>query len=256
MSHGETREKIDELVAKIQSQEFTGTPEEQLVKMVLYFDEFVKEHIDYGFESVEFEIKRNNGEIPKDSENPYYSQFLATSFFDFDNNGMTRAVCGSISSVAKDVFSKLEIDGQKIGSEYVYGKTSFTDGNKSNYLGHRWNVFKLNEKDYMVDFTTSMMIHNIDKEGFPQYRNFIENANLDLTPENDMDCLLFDELIPIVSIGGFDTSKGGHDEFEDPKDLVASLEHDVRKEYPNITKIPPEKLKEIREEMFFNKKSL
>lgn len=197
MLNEELNNRIQEIVDEILRQQFVGSEEEIKIQQILYFDKYVKDNIDYGFEAVNFLLNNPN------EKNPFDSAFRLEGFFQENEiSGKRLAVCGSISQVAKLVLNKLGIQ-----CDYVWGHFNAGTDNEPQYVGHRWNVVTLGNKNYMVDFTIGMIIHNINKDV-----NYA-NASRQLLALNDesreYSYLFFDKLAPTESIGGFTKNENG-----------------------------------------------
>lgn len=197
MSSEELNEQIHELVENIRSQHFIGTEEEIKMQQILYFDKIVKDNIDYGFDTVNFSLQHPN------EKNPFDSAYRLEGFFkENEINGKRLAVCGSISEVAKIVFNKLGIK-----CDYIWGHFNIGTDNKPQYVGHRWNVVTIGEKNYMVDFTVGMIIHNLNKDD--NYKNASKQLLAINDESKEYDYLFFDKLAPNESIGGFKRNENG-----------------------------------------------
>lgn len=244
MLNEELNNRIQEIVDEILRQQFVGTAEEIKIQQILYFDKYVKDNIDYGFEAVNFLINNPN------EKNPLDSAFRLEGFFkENEISGKRLAVCGSISQVAKLVLNKLGIQ-----CDYVWGHFNAGTDNEPQYVGHRWNVVTLGDKNYMVDFTIGMIIHNINKDV-----NYA-NASRQLLALNDesreYSYLFFDKLAPTESIGGFTKNENGTvvdnlDEFGYLKNSTT----EPQREIPNLGTIPEEHIMEYIK-MFDKSKSL
>ncbi|NLL02521.1 MAG: hypothetical protein GX265_05850 [Mollicutes bacterium] len=109
------------------------------------------------------------------------------------------------------------------------------------YVGHRWNVVTIGDKDYMLDFTLGMIIHNLAKD--ENYLNCVYYL-LGITDENkEYDYLFFDKLAPTTSIGGF--KKNEKDETIDDIDESGHLRNvttDPKTVFPKLDKIQKEKI--------------
>lgn len=188
---------IQEIVEEIQSQPFAGTDKEIKLQQILYFDKYVKDNIDYGFDAVNFSINHPH------ENNPYYSAFRLEGFFEQNKiNGKRLAVCGSISQVANIVLKKLGIN-----CDYVWGHFNIGTDAEPQYVGHRWNVISIGDKNYMVDFTIGMIVHNLGKD--VNYANSAYKL-LGITSEDrEFDYLFFNELASTQSIGGFKKNETG-----------------------------------------------
>ena len=197
MSNEELNGQIQEIVDMIEAQQFAGTEEEIKIQQILYFDKYVKDNIDYGFEAANFLLQHPN------EKNPFDSAFRLEGFFQRNEiNGKRLAVCGSISQAAKTILNKLGIK-----CDYVWGHFNIGTNSEPQYLGHRWNVVTVGDKNYMVDFTIGMIIHNLNKDY--NYTNAAKQL-LALNDESrEYDYLFFDKLAPAQSIGGFKKNKNG-----------------------------------------------
>lgn len=229
MTNEELNNRIQEIVDEIQSQQFVGTEEEIKIQQILYFDKYVKDNIDYGFEAVNFSMNNPN------ETNPFDSAFRLEGFFKENAiSGKRLAVCGSISQVAKEVLNKLGIQ-----CDYVWGHFNAGTINEPQYVGHRWNVVTIGDKNYMIDFTISMIIHNFNKD-----ENYA-NASRQLLSLNDesreYSYLFFDKLAPTESIGGFTKNENGTtiDDFDEFGHLNNSTT-DPQKVIHNLGTIPEE----------------
>lgn len=197
MTNEELEFAIQEIVEEIQSKSFTGTDEEIKLQQILYFDKYVKENIDYGFDAVNFSISYPN------ENNPYDSAFRLDGFFKENGiDGKRLAVCGSISQVAKLVLKKVSIN-----CDYVWGHFNIGTDTKPQYIGHRWNVVSIGNKNYMVDFTVGMIIKNLNKD--TNYKNSAYNLLGINSEDKEFDYLFFNELAPTQSIGGFKKNEKG-----------------------------------------------
>ena len=100
------------------------------------------------------------------------------------------------------VFNELGID-----CNYVWGHFNVGTENEPQYVGHRWNVVAIGDKNYMVDFTAGMIMHNLSKDS-----NYA-SAALELLGANsessEYDYLFFDKLAPTETIGGFKKNENG-----------------------------------------------
>lgn len=197
MTDEELKMAINELIKEIQSQKFEGNDEEIKLQQVLYFDKYIKDNIDYGFEAMNFLINNPN------KNNPYDSAFRLEGFFEQNKiTGKRSAVCGSISQVANIVFNRLGIK-----SEYIYGHFNNGTKEKPQYVGHRWNVVSIGTKNYMVDFTIEMIIHNLSKS---QEYAICAYKLLGVTSEDkEYEYLFFNKLASTQSIGGFKKNEQG-----------------------------------------------
>ena len=244
MSNEELNNRIQEIVNEIQAQEFVGTEQEIKIQQILYFDKYVKDNIDYGFEAVIFSIKNPN------KKNPFDNAFRLEGFFQKNEiSGKRLAVCGSISQVAKLVLNKLGIK-----CDYVWGHFNVRTNNEPQYIGHRWNVVTIGDKNYMVDFTLGMIIHNINKDD--NYANASRQL-LSVNNENrEYSYLFFDKLASTESIGGFTKNENGTsiddlDEFGHLKNSTT----EPQKAISNLGTIPEEYIMEYIK-MFDKSKSL
>ena len=75
MTEEQIEQYIEELVYEIKSKNFEGTDEEIKIQQIMYFDKYVKDNIDYGFEAVNFQMQHPN------EPNPYESAFKREGFF-------------------------------------------------------------------------------------------------------------------------------------------------------------------------------
>lgn len=197
MTNEQIENEVQNIIKEIQNQSFTGTEEEIKIQQILYFDKYVKENIEYGFDAVNFSINYPN------EQNPFDSAYKLEGFFEHNKiNGKRLAVCGSISQVANKIFNKLGIS-----CDYVWGH--FNIGTESNpqYVGHRWNVVTIGDKNYMVDFTLGMIVHNINKDD--NYSNGAYNLLGITDKDSEYDYLFFDKLAPTLSLGGFKKNEKG-----------------------------------------------
>ena len=244
MLNEELNNRIQEIVDEILRQQFVGSQEEIKIQQILYFDKYVKDNIDYGFEAVNFLLNNPN------EKNPFDSAFRLEGFFQENKiSGKRLAVCGSISQVAKLVLNKLGIQ-----CDYIWGHFNAGTDNEPQYVGHRWNVVTLGDKNYMVDFTIGMIIHNINKDD-----NYA-NASRQLLALNDeskeYSYLFFDKLASTESIGGFTKNKNGTS--VDDLDEFGYLKNSTiepQKAIPNLGTIPEEHIMEYIK-MFDKSKSL
>ena len=241
MKEEQIEQYIDELVNEIISKDFEGTDEEIKIQQIMYFDKYVKENIDYGFEAVNYQMYNPN------SQNPYESAFKREGFFMTNEETNKRlAVCGSISSIANSVLKKLGID-----CEYVWGH--FNIGTEENpiYLGHRWNKVTIGEKSSMVDFTMEMIIHNIEKDS--NYYNAIQQLLGD-TQKEEYDFLFFDTLPPKETIGGFKKNENGEtiDDI-DEQGYLRNIAKNAKEIMPNLVRIDKSYLLNYKEQIERNK---
>lgn len=218
---------IENLVNEIKDKNFDGSKEEVIIKQILWFDNYVKNNIDYGFDAVFYYINNPN-EI-----NPYGKAFTDEGFFEENSiDGRRLAVCGSISAVAKRVFSKLGVD-----IDYIYGHI----GN----VGHRWNIIKLNDKVYMVDFTLSLVKYKYENEEYMKYcKDLFKIEDF----KTDFDFLFFDKLIKNETIGGFKIGANGHEDNLDENGNLVGITNNPYEIFRNLSTIPVEKLQEYIEE--------
>lgn len=197
VTNEEIKIAINQIVEEIQSQPFEGTAEEIKLQQILYFDKYVKNNIDYGFDAVNFSISHPS------ENNPYDSAFRIEGFFERNEiNGKRLAVCGSISQVANIVLKELGIN-----CDYVWGHFNIGTDTKPQYVGHRWNVVLIGDKTYMVDFTASMIIYNFNKD--VDYTNGAYKLLGAKSEDNEYDYLFFNQLAPTQSIGGFKKNENG-----------------------------------------------
>lgn len=229
MTNEELNTSIMELVELIKSQNFQGTIEEIQIQQILFFDKYVKDNIDYGFDAVNYSI--NNPNMP----NPYSSAFDIEGFFkENESDGRRLAVCGSISKVACMIFKELGIN-----SNYVWGHFNIGTEEKPQYVGHRWNIVEIGNKQYMVDFTAGMIIHNMEKD-----KNYMISASQLLganTPEQEYKFLFFDKLCLNQSIGGFKTNKNGTaiDDLDENK-FLRNITNDPYTVISKLTSLSPD----------------
>lgn len=220
---------IDELVEEIRSQQFIGTEEEIKFQQVLYFDKYVKEHIDYGFEALEFSMS-HPGE-----ENPYESAFRTDGFFEINKaTGKRLAVCGGISTVANIVLNKLGIE-----CNYVWGHFNAGTEEEPIYGGHRWNEIVIGSEHFMVDFTNGMLVHNINKDN--TYKEMVGNILGIDSESHEYDFLFFDKLLPNQSLNGFKKDANGRtiDDLDENGRLINTV-CDPNQVISNLGSIPPE----------------
>lgn len=227
MKYQSTEEQINELVDKIKSQNFEGTEEEIKLQQILYFDKYVKENIDYGFEAVNFSL------LNPDKKNPYDSAYRINGFFDVNEaTGKKLAVCGSISQVAKIVFDRLGIE-----CDYVWGHINSGSVENPVYIGHRWNIVKIGNKNFMVDFTMEMVINNIGKDKNYDYA-------FSLFTQDEIETvhrfLFFDQLCEKESIGGFKEGSHCHEDDYDENGHLRNITFNAYEKYPNLSKLSPE----------------
>ena len=234
MSAEELETEISKLVDDIKKQDFQGTDEEIKIQQIMYFDKYVKDNIDYGFDAINFSLKYPN------AKNPYESAYRDEGFFmENETNGKRIAVCGSISSIADQVFDKLGID-----SDYIWGHINVGSNDKPSYIGHRWNSVSIGNNSYMVDFTIGMIIHNILKdEAYMQGASqLVDSADLG----NEFRYLFFDKLSSRESIGGFKKDERGRtiDDISENGSLNSAITdaHDILE---NLESIPTEYLATI-----------
>lgn len=229
MSNEEIEQKIQEIVYEIKSQPFVGTLEEIQFQQILYFDKYVKDNIEYGFDAINYSMLHPN------DKNPFDSVFKLEGFFkENEITGKRQAVCGSISQVANIVLNRLGVK-----CDYVYGH--FDIGTKENpkYIGHRWNIVTIGGKDYMVDFTLGMVIHNLkDNDNHAT----MSKSLLGLSDSNsEYDYLFFDKLAPNESIGGFRKNENGTSVDDlDEYGVLQNCTLDPRSIYANLSSIPKE----------------
>lgn len=216
-------EELNKLTDEIRTQNFEGSEDEIKIQQILYFDKYVKENIDYCYETVMYSM------LHPGEKNPYDSAYKMEGFF-FENEILRKraAVCGSISAVAKIVFNKLGIE-----SDYVYGHINYCGAN----MGHRWNTVKINNKIFMVDFTASMAINNIGKDAI--YDNVFKMFNKEEI-ETNYRFLFFDELAEKESIGGFKLGEKGREDDYDENGNLKNVSYNAYEQYPNLDKLSSE----------------
>lgn len=229
MTNEELNNCIQELITLIQNQNFQGTSEEIIIQQIMFFDKYVKENIDYGFDAVNYSIANPN------SPNPFDSAFRLEGFFkENEINGQRLAVCGSISHVAKIVFNAIGIK-----CDYVWGH--FNSGTELNpqYVGHRWNVVEINDKQYMVDFTAGMIIRNMGKDS--DYTNCAYQILGVNSIQQEYEYLFFDKLGLKQSIGGFTKNENGTtiDDI-DENGFLKNTTKNAQELFPNLSVIPDE----------------
>ncbi len=241
MTEEQIEQCIEELVNEIKSKNFEGTDEEIKIQQIMYFDKYVKDNIDYGFEAVNFQMQHPN------EPNPYESAFKREGFFMTNEETKKRlAVCGSISLIANYVLTKLGIK-----CEYVWGH--FNIGTEENpvYLGHRWNKVTIGEKSSMLDFTMEMIIHNIGKN--ETYYNAAQQL-LGTEPIEEYDFLFFDTLPQKETIGGF--KKNEHGETIDDIDEQGHLRNasnGAKNIIPNLVRLDKNFLLKYKEQIKQNR---
>lgn len=218
-------EKIDELVEEIRSQNFGGTDEEIKIQQILYFDRYVKEHIDYAFAALSYQDNLLKQGITRIDSNPYKSAFLDEGFFKENEHGQRFAVCGSISSVANKVLNKLGIK-----CSYVYGHINMGTPENPHCVGHRWNIVELGNKQYMLDFTMAMVIHNKDKN--EDYREDVLRVIDSDDLKSEYSYLFTDSLGTKEIIDGFKIEANGKVN-HDAMDLQNAITDPYQK-YPNL----------------------
>lgn len=233
---------INKIVEEVKNQSFEGTEEEIKLQQILWFDKYVKDNIEYGFDAVFFSISHPN-EI-----NPYARAFRVEGFFEQDKNSGERvAVCGSVSEVANIVLKRLGI-----ASDYVCGHFNIGTDIKPQYVGHRWNVVTIGDKNYMIDFTAGMIIHNLGKNEDYAYSAL---KLLDITDEErEYDFICFNKLAPSQSMGGF--KKNERNSTVDDKDELGFLNNintDPNEVISNLGYIPPEVISEYAKRISANK---
>lgn len=236
MTSEEINNSVQQMIDEMQKYNFEGTEEEIIIKKILFFDKYVKENIDYGFEAMNF-LMEHPGE-----NNPYGSAFEVEGFFKQNQvNGKRLAVCGSISKVANLFFNT-----QGIECNYVWGHFNCGTEDKPKYAGHRWNVITIGDKKCMVDFTIGMIVHNLMKDS-----NYARCSYelFGITDESkEFDYLFFDKLAPNESIGGF--KKDEHGRTVDDLDEIGRLKNITTNPYdiyPDLSFIPPQLLSQYNE---------
>ena len=241
MTEEQIEQRIEELVDRIKSKNFEGTDEEIKIQQIMYFDKYVKDNIDYGFEAVNFQMQHPN------EPNPYESAFKREGFFMADEKTQKRlAVCGSISSIANSVLAKLGIK-----CDYVWGHYNIGTEQNPIYLGHRWNVVTLGEKNFMLDYTLGMIIHNIEKDEI--YYNAAQQLLGNETKE-EYDFLFFDTLPPKATIGGFKKNENGETVDDmDEQGKLKNTTNNARKVIPNLGSIQQEYIIKCAESITPNK---
>lgn len=232
---------LNSLIEEIKTQKFEGTDDEIKIQQIMYLDNYIKKNIDYGFETVEYSIQH-----PDDiniNNNPYKNAFELSGFFiPNELTGKRTAVCGSISSVASHVLNNLGIK-----CDYVWGHFNAGTAENPKYVGHRWNVITINEKQYMVDFTAQMVIHNANKN--EKYADACKQLfKIDDSLEHEFDYLFFDKLAPAETIGGFKKNEHGttiDDISVDGK--LKNITDDPHKVYGDLERIDQNTLKCINQ---------
>ena len=226
---------VNNLVSDIKNKNFDGSEEEVILKQILYFDDYVKNNIDYGFDAVTYNINH-----PYD-KNPYGKAFTEEGFFEEDKvSGKRLATCGSISAIAKRVFEKLGIN-----IDYVYGHV----GN----VGHRWNVIYIGDKAYMIDFTLSLVESKYEDEEYIAHCKEIFGLN-DI--KSDVDFLFFDKLIKNETIGGFKVGVNGHEDNVDEMGNLIGITDNPYEVFPNLNTIPAEILQNYKQNTILDKYSI
>lgn len=233
---------INKIVEEIEEQSFEGTEEEIKLQQILWFDKYVKDNIEYGFDAVFFSISHPH------ENNPYASAFRLEGFFEQDKtSGKRVAVCGSISEVANNVLKRLGIV-----SDYVWGHFNVGTDIKPQYVGHRWNVVTIGDKNYMVDFTAGMITHNLGKNDDYAYSAL---KLLGITDEErEYDCICFNELAPAQSIGGFKKNENGSTVDDiDELGFLNNTTVNPNEVISNLGQIPPEVISEYAKRISDNK---
>ena len=231
MTNEEITIAIQEIVDEIQRQSFIGTDEEIKIQQIMYFDKYVKDNIDYGFDAVNFSLEHPN------ENNPFNNAFSLEGFFEENElNGKRLAVCGSISQVAKIVFNKLGIE-----CDYVWGHFNIGTDMEPKYVGHRWNFVRIGNMNYMVDFTAEMIAHNFNKD---RDYEIVARQLLALNEKSgEFDYLFFDKLAPTESIGGFKKNENGTTVDDlDEHGFLNNLTTEPQSVIDNLGKIPKEQV--------------
>lgn len=195
--------------------------EDRQIYEVLMFDKYVKENVDYNFNAAKFGIRN------------YPDAFSEDGFFKKNEDGKSSVVCKSISNVANLVFNKLGIKSVSIMCHF----------NDNNGLlgGHQWNVISIGDSNYMVDFTSSMVIHNKDKSDVYNYYSsmLFDQEQLD----SEYSYLFFDILSSKQSINGFRKDENGRtiDDLDENGNLI-NITNNPYEVIPNLNTIDKNEL--------------
>ena len=209
--------QIQALVDEINSIDYSGTPEEVKMQKIIYLDNYIRNNIDYGIEAVYYDMQNENNPEAK-KNNPYSRAYREEGFWIPTEDGKRKAVCGSISEVAKKVLNKLDIP-----CDFIYGHVGT--------FGHRWNVVDIEGKKYYVDYTASMIAYKQNEPGYEWSKQvFFDNQNL--IPANFI--LKGDLPLRDQTLGGFT-----RDEFGNRKDDMSKATKDIsvyaaQEEHSNI----------------------
>ena len=201
------QEFVDKLSETIKNQNFEGTEEEIKVQQIMFLADYIKEHLDYSFRSIE---------DPK----TFRRDFEKISFLE----GI--GTCGNISAIAKEVLNKVGIE-----TDYVWGHIG--------EVGHRWNKVHIGEMDFMIDFTLDLVQSKNYKESKGLLPQKSEEGFL------FFDKLLPNQTMGGFKLERTKNGSLGHVDDRDKLGNLQNTTKDPRSIIPNLSTLPKEYVESI-----------